>query len=114
MPLTLEAKNRALRAILAGPVQVGLLVGDQEETDANYRRQPIIMLPADGEPSAQWMSAEEVRFPGWATASSVTGWALYDGGGIELSRESFESPTVLKARERLTFGPGDLMVELEG
>ena len=112
MPLSIEAKNRALRAILAGPVQVGLLVGDQEEADANYRRQSIIMLPADGEPSAQWMNAEEVRFPGWATASSVTGWALYDGAGGELSRERLEKAVALKSRERLVFGTGELIVEI--
>lgn len=83
---TLEALDRALDAVLRPPVTVGLLDGDAEIVDAGYRRQLILLAPADGQDGGRERRNDgNVLFSPLAARQSIDGWVIH-AGSLEVAR----------------------------
>ena len=94
---------------------VGLFRGEGvEETDANYRRQPIRFGPAQSDDDGHSFRAnlDEVRFPGYAerAATPVTWWALFDAAGRRVYADRPRRPVQYDAGEEPYFAAGKLRV----
>ena len=110
--LTTDAMDRALAAVFAGPLRMGLLAGDVELKDANYERQPIVLSEPSGTDGRGMTNVAEVRFPPLAAdmARDLTGWFIADGSGTVLDRDRLARPRRLEAGEAAVFRVGDVKV----
>ena len=109
--LTDRARDRALDALLAGPVTVGLLAGDREIVSDAYSRQPVrLSLPRPGDRGRRVVNDAEVRFPPMLVETRVTGWLLADAEG-EIVREAL-TPVEYRVNDAPVFRPGGLAVEI--
>ena len=108
-----------LAALLARVVEVGLSreTPDDEETDANYRRQAIGFgqaYVADDDRTMVCENANEVRFATYAArgAGPVYWWVLYDRSGRWVLRDRLVRPVQYDAGEFPVFPVGALKVRV--
>ena len=111
MALSERALDRALAAIFAGPLFLGLLAGESEMVDDNYSRQPVrLSPPRAGGHGRIVVNADDVRFAPFTGPATLTGWVLLDAEG-ELVRENMP-PVSFGPNDAAVFRPGDLKLEV--
>jgi hypothetical protein len=116
MPLTNEAKARALLAALAGPLYVSLLDRNGAEPDyPGFVAQPVALSAPKADADGTWMESEgEVRFSAVTKAQerACVFWVLRDATGEALASDELEEPRLLRAGEVPVLPPGAIRVGL--
>ena len=111
MALSDRALDRAIAAVFADPLFLGLLAGENEMVDDNYSRQPVrLSPPRTGGHGRIVVNADDVRFAPFTGPTTLTGWVLLDADG-ELVRENMP-PVSFGANDAAVFRPGDLKMEV--
>lgn len=110
MGLSDKSKDRGLRAILEGPLTLGLLSQGVLMPD----RRPVAFA---GEEMGVWRNASEVRFSPLSEDTEITGWQVLDRNGDEVAIydevEGF-APKLIERGEEPIARAGELVIKLEG
>ena len=116
MPLTDEARDRALLAIFAGPLIITLVDREgQQPQYGGYQAQPITLGLPYTEDGGRWLTNEgEVRFPP-VTADGerpLAFWVLRDATGAALASDELENPQAVRVGQVPLLPPGAIAVGL--
>lgn len=117
MTISADDRERILNILYSGQtLYVGLARGEAEETDAAYRRRPVVFSEPRADGERRYVTNDDpVTFPPYAAdAEPVTHaiiWDAPEGGSVKVI-ERMERERRPQRGDFVVFGPGDLRIEV--